>query len=114
MVRRAVLAVGHLAEAFHASLDAATLAAGRLADPRALAVAHRILARPYIETGRHADALERMALARPASWRERLDRRMQYLESTNRLEDVSRLSDSRALQRRESEIRQALEALNLR
>lgn len=34
----------------------AALAAGRLADPRASAVAHRILARPYIETGRHADA----------------------------------------------------------
>ncbi|MDG4786026.1 tetratricopeptide repeat protein [Micromonospora sp. WMMD1102] len=35
---------------------AATLAAGRLADRRGSAVAHRILARPYIETGRHADA----------------------------------------------------------
>ncbi|MBF9127721.1 tetratricopeptide repeat protein [Plantactinospora sp. S1510] len=35
---------------------AAALAAGRLADPRASAIAHRILARPYIETGRHADA----------------------------------------------------------
>jgi TPR repeat protein len=46
--------------------------------------------------------------------RERLDRRMQYLESTNRLEDVSRLSDSRALQHRETDIRRAFEALNLR
>ncbi|TDC43908.1 tetratricopeptide repeat protein [Micromonospora sp. KC213] len=35
---------------------AARLAAERLADPRASAIAHRILARPYIETGRHADA----------------------------------------------------------
>lgn len=46
--------------------------------------------------------------------RERLDRRMRYLESTNRLDDVDRLADSRALQRLESEIRQEVEALHLR
>ena len=46
--------------------------------------------------------------------RERLDRRMQYLESNRRLEDVGRLADSRALQRLESEIRQQVEALNQR
>lgn len=45
--------------------------------------------------------------------RERLDRRMRYLETTDRLDDVARHADSRALQRLESEIRQEVEALNL-
>jgi hypothetical protein len=46
--------------------------------------------------------------------RERLDRRMRYLESTNRLDDVDRLADSRALQRLESQIRQEVETLHSR
>lgn len=46
--------------------------------------------------------------------RERLERRMEYLESTDRLDDVGRLSDTRSLERLESEVRQALDALNPR
>lgn len=44
--------------------------------------------------------------------RERLERRMRYLEATERLNDLTRHADSRALQRLESEIRQKVEALN--
>jgi TPR repeat protein len=45
--------------------------------------------------------------------RERLDRRMRYLESTKRLDDPGRHADNRALQRLESEITQEVEALRL-
>lgn len=45
--------------------------------------------------------------------RGRLEERMRYLESTNRLEDFGG-TDSRAMRRLESEIRQQIEALNLR
>lgn len=48
-----------------------------------------------------------------AGVRERLDRRMRYLESIPRLDDVGRLADSRDLQRLESKIRQEVEALHL-
>lgn len=45
--------------------------------------------------------------------RERLERRMRYLEATKGLDDVGRHADSRALQRLESEITQEVEALHL-